>query len=49
MVYTEFVSSDALVRSIEKQCKLETSDEERPVSFRFMEMKLIPWLRLQNS
>ncbi|MCK9179582.1 MAG: tRNA dihydrouridine synthase DusB [Bacteroides sp.] len=33
MVYTEFVSSDALVRSIEKTMrKLETSDEERPVS-----------------
>ncbi len=33
MVYTEFVSSDALIRSIEKTMrKLTVSDEERPVS-----------------
>lgn len=33
MVYTEFVSSDALIRSIEKTMrKLSVSDEERPVS-----------------
>jgi nifR3 family TIM-barrel protein len=32
MVYTEFISSDALIRHINKtQSKLEVSDEERPV------------------
>lgn len=33
MVYTEFVSADALIRHIKKtQAKLEISDEERPVA-----------------
>ena len=33
MVYTEFVSSDALIRSVNKTAqKLQISDEERPVS-----------------
>ncbi|GHT02936.1 tRNA-dihydrouridine synthase [Bacteroidia bacterium] len=33
MVYTEFISSDALIRHINKtQSKLEVSDEERPVA-----------------
>jgi len=33
MVYTEFISSDALIRHINKtQAKLEVSDEERPVA-----------------
>ena len=33
MVYTEFVSSDALIRSVSKtQQKLIVSDEERPVA-----------------
>ena len=32
MVYTEFVSSDALIRSVNKtQQKLNVSDDERPV------------------
>ena len=33
MVYTEFVSSDALIRSVNKtQQKLNVSDDERPVA-----------------
>ena len=33
MVYTEFVSSDALIRNVNKtQQKLQISDEERPVA-----------------
>lgn len=33
MVYTEFVSSDALIRSVSKtEQKLNISDEERPVA-----------------
>ena len=33
MVYTEFVSSDALIRSVSKtEQKLKISDEERPVA-----------------
>ena len=33
MVYTEFVSADALIRSVNKtQQKLAVSDEERPVA-----------------
>jgi nifR3 family TIM-barrel protein len=33
MVYTEFISSDALIRSVNKtKAKLEVSDEERPVA-----------------
>ena len=33
MVYTEFISSDALIRHVNKtQTKLEVSDEERPVA-----------------
>lgn len=33
MVYTEFVSSDALIRSVSKTAqKLSISDEERPVA-----------------
>ncbi|MCL1937411.1 MAG: tRNA dihydrouridine synthase DusB [Candidatus Azobacteroides sp.] len=33
MVYTEFISSDALIRHIQKtEVKLEVADEERPVS-----------------
>ena len=32
MVYTEFISSDALIRHVTKtEAKLKTSDEERPV------------------
>ena len=35
MVYTEFVSSDALIRSVNKtQQKLNVSDDERPVAIR---------------
>ena len=32
MVYTEFVSSDALIRSVSKTEQLNISDEERPVA-----------------
>ena len=36
MVYTEFVSSDALVRSVNSTTrKLNISDEERPVAIQF--------------
>jgi len=43
MVYTEFISSDALIRYVNKtQAKLEVSDEERPVAMQIYGKEVDP-------
>ena len=44
MVYTEFVSSDALIRSVNKTTqKLTICDEERPVAIQIYGKTRRPW------
>ena len=44
MLYTEFVSSEALIRSVNRtKQKLTIYPEERPSVFRFMVMIPTPW------
>jgi len=46
MVYTEFVSSDALIRNVSKtHQKLTVSDEERPVAIQIYGREVDPWLK----
>ena len=43
MVYTEFVSADALIRSVNKtQQKLNVSEEERPVAIQIYGRDVLP-------
>ena len=50
MVYTEFVSSDALIRHVKKtKEKLTICEEERPVAIRSTEMIPTRWLRRPRS